>query len=60
MWKLRGCTKCGGDIMIDNDHYGWYVQCLQCGSLWELAELLVGEKQTPHNRRVVTNRYTRR
>ncbi len=27
----RRCPKCGGNIYLDKDHYGWYEQCLQCG-----------------------------
>lgn len=31
MWKLKKCSRCGGDVFIDKDEYGWYEQCLQCG-----------------------------
>jgi ribosomal protein S27AE len=24
------CPKCGGNLFLDSDHYGWYEQCLQC------------------------------
>ena len=24
------CPKCGGNLYLDKDHYGWYEQCLQC------------------------------
>lgn len=30
MWKLKSCPRCGGDVFIDRDEYGWYEQCLQC------------------------------
>lgn len=33
MVRLKGCTKCGGDITLDNDMYGYYVSCLQCGKV---------------------------
>jgi len=39
MWRLKSCARCGGDVMVDYDQYGWHMQCLQCGSLWELADL---------------------
>ena len=26
----RRCPKCGGNMYLDKDHYGWYEQCLQC------------------------------
>ncbi len=33
MWQVKGCPRCGGDVFIDRDHYGWYRECLQCGYL---------------------------
>jgi len=24
------CPKCGGNLFLYNDYYGWYEQCLQC------------------------------
>ena len=33
MIRLKGCTKCGGDINLENDMYGYYVSCLQCGNV---------------------------
>ena len=24
------CPKCGGNVYLDRDYYGWYEQCLQC------------------------------
>ena len=32
-FEYTRCPRCGGKIYLDNDHYGWYVQCLQCGYL---------------------------
>ena len=26
-WRLKGCTNCGGDVIVDRDEG----QCLQCG-----------------------------
>jgi len=31
MWKFKSCPKCGGDIFLDSDQYGWFEHCLQCG-----------------------------
>ena len=28
---LRACPKCGGDLKLQPDVTGAYVQCLQCG-----------------------------
>lgn len=31
-WRLRGCPKCGGDMVLEEDHIeGWMEICLQCG-----------------------------
>ena len=46
MLKLKSCPKCKGDIMVDRDSYGWYEQCLQCGYLRDLRNV-VGAKQGP-------------
>ena len=37
MWRLKGCQKCGGDVFIERDEYGWYQECLQCGWRDELT-----------------------
>ena len=39
MWKLKGCNRCGGDVYIDRDLYGWYEACLQCGKRVELPQV---------------------
>ena len=29
---FKSCPKCGtGDLLEEKDHYGAYVQCVQCG-----------------------------
>ena len=38
-WKLKNCTRCGGDLFIDRDMDGWFVQCLQCSYRRELKEI---------------------
>lgn len=32
----KRCPKCGGNIFLDKDSYGWYEQCLQCGYISSL------------------------
>lgn len=39
MWKLKSCPRCGGDMLLDRDHYSWYEQCLQCSYLNELKSI---------------------
>lgn len=31
MLKLNGCRRCGGDLAIEKDFFGWYEECVQCG-----------------------------
>lgn len=28
---LKGCNRCGGDLLMQDDRYGEYVACIQCG-----------------------------
>ena len=39
MWRLKACPKCKGDIRLDQDSYGWYEQCIQCGYIRDLERL---------------------
>jgi hypothetical protein len=29
--RTKRCPRCGGNIYVDSDRFGWYEQCLQCG-----------------------------
>ncbi len=31
MYWLKACPRCGGDLHEEQDHYGVYVACIQCG-----------------------------
>ena len=38
LW-LKRCRRCGGDLFLEQDAYGTYVSCLQCGAVaGELVE----------------------
>jgi DNA-directed RNA polymerase subunit RPC12/RpoP len=30
---LKACPRCHGDIALDDDQFGRYMECLQCGFL---------------------------
>jgi len=31
--KSKGCQRCGGDLFLEQDEYGIYVSCIQCGGI---------------------------
>lgn len=41
-WKpllyLKSCPRCHGDLHHDRDHYGAYLQCVQCGFVCDLPD----------------------
>ena len=50
---LKGCPRCGGDLISDWDHYGAFRQCLQCGHMIEQEEtgrVFAGTKPTPREK----------
>lgn len=32
----KACPKCHGDLALEQDIHGWFVQCMQCGLLKEI------------------------
>jgi len=44
MLNFKSCPRCRGDVVIENDRYGWYEQCLQCGYLRNM-KIIVKAKQ---------------
>ncbi len=30
LMSKKRCPKCGGNVYLLKDYYGWYEQCLQC------------------------------
>ncbi len=38
MYWLKSCPKCQGDLCLEQDHYGAFKTCLQCGYLRELID----------------------
>ncbi len=33
---FKACPRCKGDIYLDEDAYGRYGKCLQCGRIYEV------------------------
>jgi hypothetical protein len=34
---FKGCSRCRGDMHVNQDVYGTYVQCIQCGRITEVG-----------------------
>ena len=32
--RAKACKRCGGDLSIECDVYGVYIECIQCGATW--------------------------
>ncbi len=45
MLKLNYCPRCKGSVLIDRDYYGWYEQCIQCGYMGDLENIVEVPKQ---------------
>jgi len=45
MWRFKSCPKCNGDVDIERDQWGWFEQCLQCGYLHDLENIVEVKKQ---------------
>ena len=46
MWFLKSCARCGGDVVLERDEWGWFLECLQCGYLVDL-EGMAALKEEP-------------
>jgi hypothetical protein len=48
--RAKACKKCGGDLSLECDIYGVYIQCIQCGANFSKEDLL---RMTDKTRNVV-------
>ena len=37
--RSKACKRCGGDLSIECDIYGVYIECIQCGATWNKNDL---------------------
>jgi hypothetical protein len=37
--RPKACKRCGGDLSLECDIYGVYIQCIQCGATWAKQDL---------------------
>lgn len=37
--RAKACKRCGGDLSLECDIYGVYIECIQCGATWSKSDL---------------------
>jgi hypothetical protein len=37
--RPKACKRCGGDLSLECDIYGVYIECIQCGATWNRKDL---------------------
>jgi hypothetical protein len=37
--RAKACKRCGGDLSIERDVYGVFIECIQCGAIWNKNDL---------------------
>ncbi|MGD0795176.1 MAG: hypothetical protein ABR958_06285 [Dehalococcoidales bacterium] len=47
--RSKACKKCGGDLSLECDVYGVYIQCIQCGANWNKEDLLTPAVKNSEN-----------
>ncbi len=40
---FKACPRCRGDMYLDEDVYGAYTKCLQCGRIYEIPAIKANE-----------------
>jgi hypothetical protein len=43
--RRKACRRCGGDLSIECDIYGVYIECIQCGATWNKEDLKLAMTQ---------------
>ena len=52
--RPKACPRCGGDISLECDIYGVYIECIQCGANWNRKDVKL--QKTPDAVKVVEAR----
>jgi Zn ribbon nucleic-acid-binding protein len=50
MYKLKGCPRCRGDLLVNQESNVWFEQCIQCGYEKEMRTL-VDLSRRPYSRK---------
>jgi hypothetical protein len=44
--RAKACKRCGGDLSIECDIYGVYIECIQCGATYNKSDLKLNTAHT--------------
>jgi hypothetical protein len=47
--KRKSCKRCGGDLSIECDIYGVYIECIQCGATHSKDDLKLAAVNNAEN-----------
>lgn len=47
--RSKACKRCGGDLSLECDVYGVYIQCIQCGATWSKQDLTSVAQETANS-----------
>ncbi|MFC2001521.1 hypothetical protein ACFLUZ_03330 [Chloroflexota bacterium] len=51
--QTKACKRCGGDLSLERDKYGTYLECIQCGANWSKSNLANPKPKVTSEHRVV-------
>jgi hypothetical protein len=37
--RPKACKRCGGDLSLECDIYGVFIECIQCGATWNSKDM---------------------
>lgn len=43
--RPKACPRCGGDLSLECDIYGVYIECIQCGATWNRKDVTLPKIQ---------------
>ncbi len=52
--RFKACRKCGGDLSLEQDRYGAYFQCIQCGAVWNEGDTRLPRTTKPESNPFLT------
>ncbi|HUT68425.1 MAG TPA: hypothetical protein VMW86_07750 [Dehalococcoidales bacterium] len=41
--RPKACKRCGGDLSLECDIYGVYIECIQCGATWNQKDVTLAK-----------------